>query len=111
MTRGRSVRGAEITGAGVTGAEVTGAEMVWAEVSEGRDGLGPKCLQIVVKALVLGHVHTIGLDLKEKAISVRVEELAAFSILHFELVVIEAVHQVLGEIQSAHAHIHRAIEY
>ena len=61
----------------------------------------------------MGHllVHILGLDLKEKAVSVRVEELAALSVLRFELVIIEVVHQVLGEIQDAHAHIHRAIEY
>ena len=54
----------------------------------------------VVEVLVLGHVlvHILGLDLKEKAVSVRVEELAALSVLHFEVVVIEVVHQVLGEI-------------
>ena len=52
-----------------------------------------------------------GLDLKEKAVSVHVEELAALSVLRFELVIIEVIHQVLGEIQNAHAHIHRAIEY
>ena len=51
------------------------------------------------------------LDLKEKAVSVRVEELAALSVLRFELVVIEVVHQVLGEIQNVHAHIHRAVEH
>ena len=63
--------------------------------------------------MVLGHVlvHILGLDLKEKAVSVRVEELAALSILRFKLVIIEVVQQVLGEIQNAHAHIHRAIEY
>ena len=67
----------------------------------------------VIEGLVLGHVllHILGSDLKEKAVSVRVEELAAFSVLRFELDVIEVVHQVLGEIQNAHAHIHRAIEY
>ena len=67
----------------------------------------------VIEGLVLGHVlvHILGLDLKEKAVSVRVEELAALSVLRFELVIIEVVHQVLGEIQNAHAHIHRAIEY
>ena len=67
----------------------------------------------VTEGLVLGHVlvHVLGLDLKEKAVSVRVEELAALSVLRFELVVIEVVHQVLGEIQNAHAHMHRAIEY
>ena len=67
----------------------------------------------VIEGLVLGHVlvHILGLDLKEEAASVRVEELAALSVLRFELVVIEVVHQVLGEIQNAHAHIHRAIEY
>ena len=39
----------------------------------------------------MGHVlvHILGLDLKEKAVSVRVEELAALSVLRFELVVIE----------------------
>ena len=36
---------------------------------------------------------------------------AALSVLRFELVLIEFVHQVLGEIQNAHAHIYRAIEY
>ena len=67
----------------------------------------------VIEGLVLGHVlvHVLGLDLKEKAVSVRVEELAALSVLRFERVVIEVVHQVLGEIQNANAHIHRAIEY
>ena len=67
----------------------------------------------VIEGLVLGHVlvHILGLDLKEKAVSVRVEELAVLSVLRFELVVIEGVHQVVGEIQNAHSHIHRAIEY
>ena len=67
----------------------------------------------VIEGLVLGHVlvHILGLDLKEKAVSVRVEELGALSVLRFELVVIEVVHQVLGEIQNAHAHTHRTIEY
>ena len=51
------------------------------------------------------------LDLKEKAVSVRVQELAALSVLRFEPVVIEVVHQVLSGIQNAHAHIHRAIEH
>ena len=59
----------------------------------------------------MGHVlvHILGLDLKE--ISDCVEELAALTVLRFELVVIEVAHQVLGEIQVAHAHIHQAIEY
>ena len=67
----------------------------------------------VIEGLVLGHVlvHILGLDLKEKAVNVRVEELAALSVLRFELVIIEVVHQVLGEIQNANAHIHRATEY
>ena len=67
----------------------------------------------VIEGLVLGHVfvHILGLDLKKKAVSVRVEELAVLSVLRFELVVIEVVHQVLGEIQNAHVHVHRAIEY
>ena len=56
-------------------------------------------------------VHILGLDLKEKAVSVHVEELAALSILRFELIVMEVVHQVLEEIQNGHAHIHRAIMY
>ena len=47
----------------------------------------------VIESLVLGHVlvHILGLDLKEKTVSVRVEELAALSVLRFELVVIEVV--------------------
>ena len=67
----------------------------------------------VIEGLDLGHVlvHILGLDLKEKAVSVHVEKLAALSVLRFELVAIEVVHQVLGEIQNAHAHIHRVIEY
>ena len=67
----------------------------------------------VIEGLVLGHVlvHVIDRNLKEKAVSVRIEELAALSVLRFELVIIEVVHQVLGEIQNAHAHLHRAIEY
>ena len=66
----------------------------------------------VIEGFVLGHVlvHILGLDLKEKAVSVRVEELAALSVLRFELVIREVLHQVLGEIQNTHAHIHRAIE-
>ena len=62
---------------------------------------------------MLGHVlvHILCLDLKEKAVSVRVEELAALSVLRFELVAIEVVHQVLREIQNAHANIHQAIEH
>ena len=67
----------------------------------------------VIEGLVLGLVlvHVLGLDLKEKAASVRVEELAALSVLRYELVIIEVVHQMLGDIQNAHAHIHRATEY
>ena len=59
----------------------------------------------VVEVLVLGHVlvHVLGLDLKEEAVNVRVEELAALSVLRFELVV------MLGKIQNAHAHIHRRL--
>ena len=62
----------------------------------------------VIEGLVVGHVlvHILGVDLKEKAVSVREEELAALSVLRFELVIIEVVHQVLGEIKNA-----RAIEY
>ena len=67
----------------------------------------------VIEGLGLGHVlvHVLGLDLKEKAVSVRVEELAALSVLRFELVIIEVLHQVPGEIQNAYAHLHRPIEY
>ena len=54
----------------------------------------------VVEALVLGHVlvHILVLDRKEKAVSIRLEELATLSVLHVELVVLEVVHQVPGEI-------------
>ena len=63
----------------------------------------------VIEGLVLDNtlVHILRLDLMEKAVSVRVEELAAPSVLRFELLVIKVVHQVLGEIHNAHAHIHR----
>ena len=66
-----------------------------------------------VEVLFLGHVlvHVLGLDLKEKAVSIHVEELAALSVLRFKLVVIEVVHQVLREIQNANGHIHRAIKH
>ena len=74
----------------------------------------------VSEGLELRHVfvHILGLDLNEKAVSVLVKELAALSvlrselsILRSELVVIEVVHQVLGEIQNTHTHIYRSIEY
>ena len=81
----------------------------WLSCTEGVLGV----VGCVIEGSVLGHVlvHVLGLDLKEKAVSVHVEELAALSVLLFELVVIEVVHQVLVEIQNVHAHIHRAIEY
>ena len=81
----------------------------WSNCTEGALGV----VGCVIDGLVLGYVlvHILGLDLKEKAVSVRVEELAALSVLRFELVIIDIVHQVLGEILNAHAHIHRAIEY
>ena len=51
----------------------------------------------VIEGLVLGHVfiHILCLDLKEKAVSVCVEELAALSVLRFELVIVKIVHQML----------------
>ena len=80
----------------------------WPNCTEG--GLG--VVRLVAEVLVLGHilVHVLGLHLKEKAVSVRVEELLALSVLRFLLIVIEVVHQLLRAIQNAHAHIHRAIE-
>ena len=59
-----------------------------------------------------GHVPEVilGLDLEEEAVGVGVEELTTIPVLPLELVVIEVVHQVLGEIQNAHPHEHRAIE-
>ena len=81
----------------------------WLSCTEG----GPGVVGCVIEGFALDHVlvHVLDLDLKEKAVSVRVEELATLSVLRFELVVIEVVHQVLGDIQNAHAYIHRAIEY
>ena len=60
-----------------------------------------------------GHVpeDILGLDLEEETVSVGVEELAPIPVLGPELVVIEVVHQVLGEVQNAHPHEHRAIEH
>ena len=51
-----------------------------------------------------GHVpeYILGLDLEEETVGVGVEELAPIPVLRPELVVIEVVHQVLGEIQNAH---------
>ena len=79
----------------------------WLSCTEG----GPGVVGCVIESLVLGHVlvHILGLDLKEKAVCVRVEELAALSVLRFELVVMEFVHLVLGEIQNAQSHIHRRL--
>ena len=59
-----------------------------------------------------GHVpeEILGLDLEEEAVGVGVEELTTIPVLPPELVVIEVVHQVLGEIQNAHPHEHQAIE-
>ena len=53
----------------------------------------------------------LGPDLEEEAVGVGVEELATIPVLSPELVVVEVVHQVLGEIQNAHPHEHRAIEH
>ena len=57
-----------------------------------------------------GHVpeDILGLDLEEEAVGVGIEELAMVSVLARDLVVIEVVHLVLGEIQDAHPHEHRA---
>ena len=53
----------------------------------------------------------LGLNLEEEAFGVSVEELAAIPVLPPELVVVEVVHQVLGEIQNGHPHEHLAIEH
>ena len=53
----------------------------------------------------------LGLDIEEEAIGVGVEELATIPVLPPELVVIEVVHQVLGEIQNGHPHEHWAIDH
>ena len=67
----------------------------------------------VVELCVGDHVpeDILGLDLEEKTVGVDVEELATIPVLRPELVVIEVIHQVLGEIQNAHPHEHRAIEH
>ena len=59
-----------------------------------------------------GHVleDILGLDLGEEAVGVGVEELTTIPVLPLELVGIEVVHQVLGEIQNANPHEHRATE-
>ena len=65
----------------------------------------------VIELCVGGHVpeDILGLDLEEEAVGVSVEELTTIPLLPLDLVV-EVVHQVLGEIQNAHPHEHQAIE-
>ena len=60
-----------------------------------------------------GHVFVgvLRLDLEGETVGVGVEELTTIPVLRPELVVIEVVHQVLGVIQNAHPHEHRAIEH
>ena len=67
----------------------------------------------VVELCVDDHVpeDILGLHLEEETVGVGVEEPAPIPVLRPELVVIEVVHQVLGEIQNAHSHEHRAIEH
>ena len=67
----------------------------------------------VVELCVGGHLpeDILGLDLEEETVGVGVEELAPIPVLRPELVVIEVVHQLLGEIQNAHPHEHRAVEH
>ena len=43
-------------------------------------------------------VDILGLNFQEEGVCIRVKELAVFSILLFQLVVIEVVHEVFGEI-------------
>ena len=66
----------------------------------------------VIEGLGLGHVlvHVLGLDLKEKAVSVRVEELAALSVLRLELVIIDVKPPGAWKNPECSCHIHRAIE-
>ena len=65
----------------------------------------------VIELCVGGHVpeDILGLDLEEETVGVGVEELATIPVLRPELVEIEVIHQVLGEIQNAHPHEHQAI--
>ena len=67
----------------------------------------------VVELCVGGHVFVgvLRLDLEEETVGVGVEELTTIPVLPPELVVIEVIHQVLGEIKNAHPNIHRAIEF
>ena len=65
----------------------------------------------IIQVCMPGHivVHILSLDLEEQAVRVSVEELAALSILSLHPVVVEAVHQVLQEVEDAHPYIHRPI--
>ena len=80
----------------------------WPNCKEGGPGVSQTCR----RRLGSGPCpSSVSISRRRLSVSGDVGELAALSILHFELVVIEVVHQVLGEIQNAHAHIHWAIEY
>ena len=70
-------------------------------------------VRAVVRLCMEGHVpeDILGLDLKEEAVGVGVEELATIPVLPPELVVVEVIHQMLGETQNAHPHEHRANEH
>ena len=63
----------------------------------------------VVKASVLLHVsvHVLRLDIKEKAVRVRVKQLAPVAVLHLQVVVVKVIHQRFAEVQDVHARVHR----
>ena len=66
----------------------------------------------IVEVLVLRHVtvDVLCLDLKEKALGIRIEEFHAVAILGLHLVVIEVVHKTLQEVENAHLHIDGSVQ-
>ena len=65
----------------------------------------------VVELEVAPHVFVdiLRLDLEEERVRVRVEQLAASSVLLLEVLVVELVHQEFGEFEDAHAHVDRFV--
>ena len=51
-------------------------------------------------------VHVLCPDFEEQTVRVRVQQLTFIAVLHFQVVVVEVVHQRLAEVQDAHARVH-----
>ena len=63
--------------------------------------------------LLLSHVcvDVLHLDLDEEGVCVCVGELAAVAVMPFQMVVPQVVHENLRDVEDAHPHIYRPVEY